>query len=187
MNTSIEVFLNRLDEIVGARGEYHLITEKSETPPVWAIIYKDCPETGAITGFTFGLSSVDDPRWKYGRPELVISVSSSNIDWGLAIGFSARKLRGKCPFSYGTTVRFGGAICNESQMSAFFIFIPTILDQAQTHMELPDRVVNVVQAYPIYDDEVALIERIGASTFFSQEGLDLYNVRRPNTARGLAQ
>ena len=43
--------------------------------------------------------------------------------------------------------------------------------------------VNIVQAYPIYEEEIELIEQNGAQNLFMQDTLDLYDVQRKNTGR----
>jgi hypothetical protein len=182
MKSPLEQYLDRLDELVGKKAEYYRITEEQELPSIWVVVYKDTPDEGNLTAFTFGLSSSNHAAWKLGRPELVISVNSSNIDWGLAIGFLVKRFQGKCPFSYGNAIRFGESICDESTMSAFFVFAPTILEKDQTHIHLPDRVINIVETYPIYEEEMRIIEQIGAQRFFMQESVDFSNIRRPNTA-----
>jgi hypothetical protein len=181
MKPVVEQYLEHLEQMVGVRGEYHLATEADELPAIWDIVYRDTPEEGDLTAFTFGLSSVEHTDWRLGRPELVISVHSSSLNWGLALGFLVKRFRGKCPFSYGNVVRFGGPVCDESGMSAFLIFIPTILEKDQAQVNLHDRTINIVQAYPIYEEEIRLIEQAGAQRFFMQEGVDFYDVRRKNT------
>jgi hypothetical protein len=181
MKSPFEQYLDRLDEMVGKTAEYHRITDEKELPSIWVVVYKDTPDEGNLTAFTFGLSSCNHPAWKLGRPELVISVNSKNIDWGLAIGFVVKRFHGKCPFSYGNVIRFGESICDESSMTAFLVFAPTILEKDQAQIRLPDRIINIVQAYPIYEEEMRVIEQVGAQKFFMQESVDFANVKRPNT------
>src|SRR5262245_23980058 len=122
MLTPIEAFLDQLEELVGMEGEYHLITERREAPGLWSIVFNDTPDVGSLTAFTYGLSSVQHPDWVEGRPELVLTVDSKDINWALALGFIAKFYRGKCPFSYGNVLRVGNAISDESMMSAFLLF-----------------------------------------------------------------
>ncbi len=183
MTQAIEQYLKYLDGLARREGEYHLVTKRTEKPSMWVVDYRNVPEDGHLTAFTFGLSSVNHSDWKYGRPELVLSIQSDCVDWGLAIGFLGSKLRGKCPFSYGTVLRFGDQITAESEMDAFLVFVPTVLTKEQAHVELSDRTINIVQAYPIYGKEIPLIERNGAEAFFMQPGIDFSNVRRPALRR----
>jgi hypothetical protein len=63
-------------------------------PPVAIFVYKDWPEPGLITGLTFGLSAATHPDWKLGKPELMISVESTDEAWPCAVGYIADALRG---------------------------------------------------------------------------------------------
>jgi len=177
MKSSVEFYLEWLETITGAKGEFHLITEEGETPPLWVILYRDTPESGSLTAFTYGLSSVDHPDWKLGCPELVICVDSNDINWGLAVGLLAKKFRRISPFSYGTIHRFGEKISDESEMTAFLVFAPSIIDQENARVELPDRTINVVQMYPIYEQEIDMIKFAGISAFLD-ELHNPYDVRR---------
>jgi hypothetical protein len=73
---------------------------------VTVIAYDNLPD-GLSTALTYGLSLADHPDWKHGRPELCISVRSSDDGWAWALGHLAERLRGSCPFSCGNTIGFG--------------------------------------------------------------------------------
>ncbi|MCI0647433.1 MAG: suppressor of fused domain protein [Chloroflexi bacterium] len=179
MDSTIEHYLDLLNALTGRQPEYHLITEKHERPPVWTIIYRRFPGQGSLTAFTYGLSSIDYPEWRSGRPELIISVDSNNIDWGLAIGYLARTMRGQHSFSYGSIIDFGGIIAGDSAMTGFFVFAPTVLSLEEAAIQLPDRTINLVQLYPIYREEYGLIEEMGTPDFFFREDVNLRDVNRP--------
>jgi hypothetical protein len=148
---------------------------------VVCLVYRDAPEPGSITGVTYGLSEVSHPDWVLGRPELCISLDSSDVSWPLAAGEVVNQLRGKCPFLYGEVIDFGEAIADESAMSAFFVFAPSILrhqDYAGIDVggSLP---INIAGLYPIYGSERALIAGMGLERFWNHPNFDLYDVRRP--------
>jgi hypothetical protein len=180
MKSPVQEYLEHLDDLAGKQGVYHLATKEQERPALWSIIYRDTPDEGSLTAFTYGLSAVTHPEWRLGRPELVISVDNTDRTWGLAIGELARRHRGRCPFSYGNVVRFGTPVSKDSPMSAFLIFAPTIIDVEQCHIILRNKVINIVQAYPIYEEEIAVVEQYGAQDFFMRKDIDFYNVRREN-------
>lgn len=180
LESSIEAYLDHVDSLVGAKGTYSRITEEHERPHVWVVSYRDVPDPGSLTAFTYGLSSIDHPDWKEGRPELLINVDSSSRDWAIAAGSLAKRYRGLCPFSYGNTLRFGERISADSQMSAFFVFAPSVVDADQAQVVLPDRKINLVQVYPIYEEEIRLVEREGVGRFFATEGIDFADVQRMN-------
>ena len=182
--SSIDPYLNRTDALFGA-GEYFKVTSEAERPHVWVVTYRDVPDEGSLTALTYGLSSIDHPLWKVGRPEVLISVNSSNPDWALAAGFLVKRYRGSCPFSMGNVLRFGSSITAESQMSAFFVFASSLLSPDEGAISLPDRRVNVVQIYPIYEEEIGLIEQEGVPAFFGRDGVDFVDVQRRNLGEGL--
>jgi hypothetical protein len=177
--SSIEHYLDHLDGLFG-KGDCRKVTDETERPHVWVVGYRDVPDPGSLAGFTYGLSSIEHRDWKLGRPELLISVNSPNLDWALAAGFLAKKYRGLCPFSIGNVLRFGSRITSESEMSAFFVFAPSLLTPEEAAIVLPDRRINIVQLYPIYEEEIELIQREGVGSFFARDNLDLSDVRRPN-------
>jgi hypothetical protein len=182
--TPIEEYLAALDELTGGvEPKNVLITEDHERPPLWVFIYRDLLEPKSITAFTYGLSDEDHSHWVKGKPELVISVHSQDERWAVAMGFVAKKLRGECAFRYGQVVRFGDRIAPETEMDAFLVFAPSVLDEDQRHIVLSDRTINIAQMYPIYEDEINLIESAGAGTLFDNEDYDPYSANRPSTFR----
>jgi hypothetical protein len=182
MKSTIEFYLQRLDELAGTEGQSFLVTDKLEKPPVWVIIYHDSPERGSLTAFTYGLSSSEHPDWKLGYPELMICVDSRDLNWGLAIGHLAKTFRGQSPFTYESIYRFGEKIAKESEMSAFVVFAPSIVEQEDARIELPDRTINLVQMYPIYEEEIDDIKFEGFPKFLNRIE-DVYDVKRKRAAR----
>lgn len=69
-------------------------------PPVTAVIYRDLPEPGLLTGLTYGLSLADHAEWVGGKPELCITVRSQNVRWAIAVAFLAEQLRGDAALCY---------------------------------------------------------------------------------------
>jgi hypothetical protein len=181
--SGIETFLDHIDGLFAQKAEYFKVTDESERPHVWVAVYRDLPDTGDLTAVTYGLSSIDYRAWTLGRPELLISVKSPNPDWGLAAGHLVKRFRGVYPFSIGNILRFGGRITDESDLSAFFVFAPSVLASGEAAIELPDRKVNIVQLYPIYEDEIPLVEREGVGAFFGREDVDFSDVHRPNVGQ----
>ena len=182
-NTSpAENYLNHLDRIFQKEAEFY--KEDSlipETVGVSSIVYKDIPEEGMLTAFTYGLSAVKHPDWKAGRAELMIAVESQDKSWAVAIAQLANKLRGDCPFSYSNTINFGRRISEESEMDAFLIFAPSIFQNQDDYLHLDiglDFNISIAAAYPIYSSEIEFIEREGLEKFWKHPDFDLYNVRR---------
>ena len=184
MKTSAELFLEHLDNLTGADPRFNLFGPEGESlPRITSIVYPDSPEPGLLTAFTYGLSLADHADWKLGAPELVICVESEDSAWGWAIAEVAARLRGRCPFSIGNTINFHDQIAGESDMSAFFVFYPSVLDREAATVKLPDRTVHVVGMYPIYEAEISLIQQIGPVAFWDLDGYDCYSVHRPNLSQ----
>ena len=184
MQSPIERYLAHLDNIFQVEPEFFpLEPPEPGMPKVTAIVYRDVPETGSITGLTWGVSRVPHPDWRFGRPELIISVDSADLAWPLAIADLANSLRGKCPFSYGDVINFGEAVSEESDMSAFFIFAPSILERSDfLDIDVGDYKVSLAGLYPIYDAERAVISQIGLEAFWVHPSFDMYNVTRYHVA-----
>jgi hypothetical protein len=179
--TPAERYIEHLDAIFQKEPEFYKNDSLIEgVPGVTAIVYRDIPEKGFTTGLTYGLSLVKHPSWKFGRPELCISVESSNMDWGQVVGFIANKLRGNCPFSYGQTIDFQEQISDDSEMNAFFIFAPSTLDKDDyLNIEIgEDYKINIAGLYPMYADELEVYEKIGLEAFWHHPDFNNYSVKR---------
>lgn len=171
-----------LDALVGEEGRYLQVKAEEQTP-FWIVAYDSVPQYGSVTAFTFGISSIPHTSWKFGVPELVISIDSSDENWLSSLGALACSIRGKCPFSLGNVLRFGLPLSVESVMSAYFLFWPTILEKDQQRLKIADRTINFIQAYPIYESEVDIIAKIGSERFFMLDGVDFSDIsRQPVTA-----
>jgi hypothetical protein len=179
--TPIERYLNHLDNIFQQEPEFYKNDSLIEgISGVTSIVYRDIPEKGFITALTYGLSLVKHPEWKFGRPELCISVESSSLDWGQIVGYIANILRGDCPFCYGQTINFGEQISDDSAMNAFFIFAPNILDKEDySNIDIgADYKINIAGLYPMYADELEVFSKIGLQEFWHNPNFDNYSVNR---------
>lgn len=175
-----ELFIQHLDRVTG-RSEDSIAQVKSSDPAlphVAVFIYKGWPETGFITGFTLGLSAASHADWKLGRPELMISVESTDDAWPLAVGYMAERLRGKCPFCYGNTINFREKISEESDLDAFLIFAPPFLEKDQMAVKLKDFTCNISGMYPLFSSELSLYEELGLEQFWHLPNWDPLDVHR---------
>lgn len=179
--TPIEKYMAHLDKIFQTEPEYYGDESKKDgIPGVTSIIYKDIPEKGMVTGITYGLSLENHPDWKFGRPELIITVDSKDISWAQVAGYFANSLRGDCPFSYSNTINFREKISDESEMDAFLVFAPSILDK-KDYLNIDiglDYKINIAGLYPIYASEMEYIEKNGLEKFWKHPDFDMYNVNR---------
>jgi len=179
--TPAERYLEHLEGIFRQEPTFYKEDSLIERlPGVTSIVYTDVPDKGYITALTYGLSLVQHPDWKYGRPELCISVESSNLDWGHVAGYLANKLRGDCPFSYGQTINFRQQITDDSEMDAFFVFAPSTLDQKDyLNVDIgADYKINIAGLYPMYSEELGVYEKIGLEQFWHHPDYDNYSVTR---------
>ncbi len=180
-NTPAERYLAHLYEIFQVEPEFFQMEQLDPAlPAVTALIYKDVPEPGFMTGITYGLSLVDHPDWKLSRPELCITVESGETAWANVAAFVANGLRGNCPFTYGSTINFHEPIHEQSAMSAFFVFAPSILERKDyAEIEIgTDYKVSINGLYPIHESEIDMIASMGLKDFWHHDDFDPFDVRR---------
>jgi hypothetical protein len=149
-------------------------------PGVSSLIFPEYPEKGMMTAATYGLSVFPHPDWKLGRPELIISVDSSDMAWGQVVGHIGNSLRGSCPFSYGNTINFGEKPSTQSHMDAFLVFAPAVLKKEEylnIDIGLPYKI-NIAGLYPIYSSELAVIADMGLKNYWHHPGFDCFSVTR---------
>lgn len=179
--TPAERYLEHLDNIFQQEPEFFKNESKIDgLPGVTAIVYKDIPEKGFVTALTYGLSLVKHPAWKHGRPELCITVKSKNIDWGMVAGYIANQGRGDFSFAYGEAINFREKINDDSEMDAFFIFAPAILDKSD-FLDIDigtEYKINIAGLYPMYSGELKVFSKIGLEKFWHHPNFDPYNVNR---------
>lgn len=172
------MFMDHLDSIFEIEPE--LYNGSNEKPGVTIMVYKNIPEEGMMTGVTYGLSLADHQDWIKGRPELIITVNSTDPSWAQAAGYIANKLKGDCPFSYSNTIDFKVPISEESEMDAFLVFAPSILGRdAFLNINVGEKLpVHLSGLYPIYSSEMRLVDDWGLEKFWHHPDFDMYNVNR---------
>ena len=176
----VERYLARLDELFGGvEPTFHeWPSTHAGQKGITAIVYRDLPEPGFITGLTYGLSLAEHPAWRFGKPELTISVRSSDINWVLAIASFAEEWRGEQPFVYGSTMNHGEPIAAESKMSAFVVFAPAVFAKEDSAIDVGDPTkINLYGCYPIYESERSFTVQNGLEAFWKLDW-DPYNVHR---------
>jgi len=86
LSSPAERYLEHLDGIFRQEPKFYKEDSLIDgLPGVTSIVYTDIPEKGYTTALTYVLSLVRHRDWKYGRPELCISVESSNLDWAQVV------------------------------------------------------------------------------------------------------
>lgn len=172
----------------GVEPDFFPIGSHDSGANVTSILYRDLPEPGLLTSLTYGLSLARHEEWKFGRPELCISMRSEDATWGLAIAYLASALAGNCPFRYGDTINFGEPITDGTHLSAFVVFAPLVLDKAdflnvlaEPEGAAPDDVINIAGMYPIHDSEREFIHTQGLEAFWKSDW-DPYDPKRDPVA-----
>jgi hypothetical protein len=175
MKIKIDQYFNKIESIAGGGAKFFTI---QNDPEIVIASYKDIPEPGCLTAFSFGLSSAEHKEWKNSRPELIISVNSDDVSWVLAMGEIIKNGREKSLFLLGDIIRFGVPISSESEISAFFIFSCNILDDDDININVDGWKINISQLYPIFTSEIDVIKKIGCENFFTRSEIDFFDVKR---------
>jgi hypothetical protein len=183
VSSRFERFMAHLDEVSGGiEPEFFPIDSTHDgLGPVHVIVYRDVPEPGTLTAITYGVSLADHDEWTRGKPELCLAVDSGDEAWALAVGYLAEQLRGTAPFCYGDTINFDDRPSAETEMTAFVVFTPAVLErEAFTGIDVGDELpVNISGIYPIHEDERRYIHEHGLEAFWQLER-DMYDPRRPS-------
>lgn len=178
-------YLARLDELTGS-AEARLLPVPSTHDGIGdltVVAFRDVPED-LQTSFTYGVSLADHEDWTSGKPELCLSVRSTDGRWAQALGLMAENLRGRCPFRYNDVIRFEAPIAPESEMSAFLVFASTVLPPEATRLEVgpPGRedsdVIQLHGVYPIHESEAEYLGTHGLESFWRRDW-DRHDVTRP--------
>ena len=161
-----------------------------EVPPrvpsdgsVVSLIFADKPESGFVTGITYGLSLlVDSPS--SGR-ELCISMHSSDLEWAMVPAITVAALRGLCPFEPGMVIGYEKPYVEGSSLSSLLLGPPDsrlMLDPGIDLALSPGRdaedSIEIVGAYPIYPSERKFFHARGAGMAW-HSGWDPTDPTRP--------
>lgn len=177
----VEHYLAHLDEMSGGLEPrfWPVGSADSGRGRVTAIGYHDQPEPDLLIGFTYGLSLARHESWRFGRPELSISVRSDDPAWIIAIAAVADGLRDSCPLHYNNTINFGEPITEESSPDGFVVFAHLSLDPQHAKIDVGDDLpINIVGMYPTYAVERDFINHQGLQAFWELDW-DPYDVHRP--------
>jgi hypothetical protein len=173
-----EIYLDILTQMFGEPYVIRKVEVSDGGTPVHVFFWRDLPEEGTLTSVTYGLSESSHPDWKNGKCELIVSLDTTDEDWGIAAGIFAASYRGKKAFTYGSIFTTDNPISKESDMNGFFTFAPSFLDKAQAQIQLPDYDIFLTGMYPVYREEIAVYKEIGLEKFWHHKNLDMYNVHR---------
>ena len=162
--TPADILLNHFDRLAGSEPRFVPVSDQGADPTIYAAIYRDFPERGALTGFTIGLSHFHTPSG--GHRELLICMRDTDDRWALACAHLAFQLRERCPFACGDTINFHAQIAESSTMSAFLIIHPRHVSPPEAVVDLGIRQVELVELVPLYEEERAWLNAGGDVKMF---------------------
>ena len=176
-----ETYLRHLAGLGSARPKLARMPGNPDLPPILSIAFDNTPDTGYTTGFTCGLSLTEHAHWPEAlRPELMLTVQSQSPAWETLAAVIAEGMRGASSFTYGATIDYGAPLAPDTEMSACFCFAPLILEEQTARVQASVYAIQLVQLYPIYEGEVAIIHRKGLEAFFRDERIDFLDPKRQN-------
>ena len=181
MRDKVNKYLEHLDSIFKVEPKYFKHSKEDEFPPFHTFTYRDIPEKGMVTGFTSGISFVEQPIESNVRPELLICVDTQDDLWVLALADIGYQHRGEYHFQPGDTINFNVKISDESDMTSFFVWHQNLIHEDYETICLDDCHIKLLQLFPVHDDERLLIHKHGPEWLFELVE-DPCDVRRTSVA-----
>ena len=181
MPNRLERFIEHIEKVFLQEPEiFHFEPASKACLGGTVFVYHDIPEPGYLTAVTYGLSLYPNKEWVNGRPELIMSVESTDINWAKVLGFLVSSYEQQIDFTYGEVINFGEKISTDSDMDSFFIFAPSILEREDfLDIDVLEYKINLTGIYPIYSDEIKAIDTVGLEKFMKNPSYDMYAVNRP--------
>jgi hypothetical protein len=171
-------FLHALEARFGKVAEIRNV-QVGEGPTIFVFFFRNFPRPGVTTAITCGLARANHPEWKLGRPELMVSMRSERLDWGLAAAFLASNYYKKKRFQYGDVFRVDVPLADDTDMKAYVVFAPAFLKPEQAKFDLGGKPIHLTALYPLHEEELAYYERVGLETLWRSEGFEMDNPARP--------
>ena len=178
MATNSEIFIDWIDRVLGPEVKILKHECPRGGPPVSVFVFRDIPEKGMITGVTYGLSFYPHLDWKYSRPEMIISIESSDTSWAFAAAFFTAEFRGEKRFCYGDLFTTEDPLADDTEMDGLLVFAQSLFDPEDALIQLNDYKINLSQFYPIYRSEIPVYEKIGLEAFWNHPQFGLYDPKR---------
>lgn len=168
-------FVERLSLALGGVPEVREVTPRAPADgQVFSVIFADRPESGFVTGFTYGLSTLAGSP-AFGR-EVCITMHSASQEWAMVPAITVAALRGLCPFAPGMVIGYEKPYVEGSGLSSLVLGLPEPrlhLESTINLAELPGRgaddLVEIVGAYPIYPSERKFFHSHGAEMAWGSE------------------
>lgn len=166
MKEIVEKYFNHLYKIFKTEPKYFKFSDDDDFPPLHLLTYEYIPELGMITGITSGMSLVEPLGKGKLRKELLISVSSSDPSWALAMADIAYQHRETWRFEPGDVVRHHGKVSGESEMTSFLIWHQGVIREDHETICFKEWHTRIMGLFPIHDDERELIAKHGPEWLF---------------------
>ena len=185
MNPSSEQYIDALSLRYGEpTSVVGVESDNAELGMVLAISYSNYPQPGLLTGFTYGLSAASHSQWRDAKPELVVTVQSSNEDWVHAVAYLVEWQRDRHDFAPGSLFHYGKPVSQNSSMNSFLVFEPVAKDQQIfAPIEFDNQSIVLRMVYPLYEGEVGLIQKVGIRKFMGLPQYDFFSVDRPDLSK----
>ncbi len=178
MQSGVERLKSQLEIALGQSCTvYRHPSNNKKLPKVFVLLFHNYPNNGYLTAYSYGLSASIGSDKTTGR-ELTIQVKSSNENWGHILGFLISHLREDCPFDPGQIIRFGQSISEDSTMQHFLVQDADHKIGPASYQLNKRFSVNWVQLVPIYEQELAWINRYGFTLFLSKIDQEKEDVQR---------
>lgn len=168
-------FVERLSWALGAVPEVREVTPRAPADGrVFSVMFADRPESGFVTGFTYGLSTLAGSP-AFGR-EVCIAMRSDNQEWAMVPAVTVAALRGLCPFVPGMVIGYQKPYVEGSGLSGLLLGAPESRLHLEPRINLSaapgrdaDDLVEIVGAYPIYASERKFFHSHGAEMAWRSE------------------
>ena len=96
---------------------------------------------------------------------MIISVDSVDLNWLFAVADIGEQHKGNYTFKPGDTIDFNSKISDESEMTSFLVWHQDIFPEQYEIVYLPDYKIELVQLFPIYNNERLYIREHDVNKF----------------------
>jgi Suppressor of fused protein (SUFU) len=166
LRSSLEVGVLEIHEVDPAHGATFFVLEAP-----------DYPASGFSSYFTFGVHSFGNAAWKYGAPEMCVTLLSANkFDWTVLSVLPERFFTSS--FGVGTVLETSAAIARSSKMTCFLVSPFFMSDSPLPPLLLPYCEINILMLVPVYREEASTLRDIGLGAFLEQLGEAVYDCER---------
>ncbi len=147
-------------------------------PPIYALFFDDWPVRGVLSAFTLGAGLAPHLKDLEAHVELVLSLRTTDMRWGLALAFLAERCRSHIEIGLGSTMNMGQPLSNESTMSALVVTRPHQWPELP-RLEAGSRSLTILEASPLYPSELPFAKARACGCLERHIASHRYDVSRP--------